>query len=242
MIHASCVGLKAEQGSTMQVKVRGMRVELGEIENVLSACGGVHSAAARILQHPSTKQKCIVGYVCPNLPDQAHVLSSCRKRLPEHMVPITIVGMEALPCLPNGKVDHKALPGPDWEELAAGKDSVAPRSEAEKKVAAAWRKVLGQKDIGVHTNFFSAGGTSLLAGMIAFEMGSLFEADASVALLFQHPTIADMAEALESGTAGSSSRILPATFTPEEKVSVSWLLSLKEVSIASCAHVPGDLS
>ena len=197
-----------------------MRVELGEIENVLSACEGVSSAAVRILQHPSTKQNCIVGYLSPASPEQAHMLNMCRKRLPEHMVPITIVGMEALPCLPNGKVDHKALPEPDWDALAAGKDSVAPRSEAEKKVAAAWRKVLGQKEIGVHTNFFSAGGTSLLAGMIAFEMGSQFEA-ASVALLFQHPTIADLAEALESGIAGSNSRIVPAAFTPEEKVSES---------------------
>ena len=170
------------------------------------------------MQHPSTKQTCIVGYLSPAAQDQAAVLSASKKRLPEHMVPVAIVALEALPCLPNGKVDHKALPDPDWESIAEGEEFVAPRNEAEEKVAAAWREVLGLERIGVHTNFFSAGGTSLLAGTITFKIGSAFEADANVALLFQHPTIAELAEALE-GDVADGSQIPAASFTAEEKVS-----------------------
>ena len=136
-----------------QVKVRGMRVELGEIENVLGACEGVSGAAVRVTQHPSTKQTCIVGYLSPANQDRASILTVCKKRLPEHMVPVAIVDMPSLPCLPNGKVDHKALPDPDWESIAEGEEYIAPRNDAEKKVAAAWQKVLGLERVGVHTNF-----------------------------------------------------------------------------------------
>ncbi|KAK9839969.1 hypothetical protein WJX74_001268 [Apatococcus lobatus] len=200
-----------------QVKVRGMRVELGEIENVLGGCKGVTGAAVRVTQHPSTKQTCVVGYLSPASQDQASVLTACRKRLPEHMVPVAIVDLDALPTLPNGKVDHKALPDPDWQSLAEGHEYVAPRSEAEKRVAAVWQEVLGLDRIGIHTNFFSAGGTSLLAGLISFKASASFEADASVALLFQHPTIAELAEVLE-GDAAESSQIPSASLRPEDKV------------------------
>ncbi|KAK9840004.1 hypothetical protein WJX74_001846 [Apatococcus lobatus] len=205
-----------------QVKVRGMRVELGEIENVLSGCEGVTGAAVRVVQHPSTKQTCIVGYLSPALQNQTSMLSTCKKRLPEHMVPIATVDMDALPTLPNGKVDHKALPDPDWESLAEGEEYIAPRNKAEMAVAAAWRAVLGLDRIGVHTNFFSAGGTSLLAGMIAYEIGSSLKSGASVALLFKHPTIAELAEALEGENASSNGTIPRASFSPEQKASFSW--------------------
>ena len=201
-----------------QVKVRGMRVEQGEIEDVLGACKGVAGAAIRVLQHPHTQQTCIVGYLSPAGQDQASVLQVCRKRLPAHMVPIAIVDLASLPCLPSGKTDHKALPDPDWEGIAEGEEYVAPRNEVEHKVAAVWREVLGSERIGVHTNFFSAGGTSLLAGMIMSRLGASFKRNVSVALLFQHPTIADMADALVDGAAEVES-IPSAAFTTEVKVS-----------------------
>ena len=222
--------------TTLQVKVRGMRVELGEIENVLGGCEGVSGAAVRVTQHPSTKQTCIVGYLSPAAQDQAAVLSTCNKRLPEHMVPIAIVNLDALPTLPNGKVDHKALPDPDWESLAEGEEYIAPRNAAERQVAAAWQEVLGLERIGVHTNFFSAGGTSLLAGMIAYQIGSSLKAEASVALLFQHPTIAELAEALESKEANSSSQIPRASLTSEDKVRYAYPVSgLSSTFIFCCS-------
>ena len=199
-----------------------MRVELGEIENVLGGCEGVSGAAVRVTQHPSTKQTCIVGYLSPAAQDQAAVVSACKKRLPEHMVPIAIVDLDALPTLPNGKVDHKALPDPDWESLAEGEEYVPPRTAAEKKVAAVWKEVLGLERIGVHTNFFSAGGTSLLAGMISFRASSSFDVDASVAMLFQHPTIAELAQALEGDTA-ETNQIPSGSLSPAEKVSNLWM-------------------
>lgn len=204
----------------MQVKVRGMRVELGEIENVLNSCQGVQAAAVRVTQHPSTKQACIVGYLTPSDQDQAAAMSQCRQRLPEHMVPIAMVTLEDLPVLPNGKVDHKALPEPDWESIAEGEgEYVAPRDEAEEKVAAAWRDVLQLERVGVHANFFSVGGTSLLAGMIAFRVGAAFGVDASVALLLRHPTIAELAAKVGSKAAAGQARqgIPSGAFSPEEK-------------------------
>ena len=105
-----------------------MRVELGEIENVLNSCRGVRAAAVRVILHPSTQQACIVGYLTPAEQDQASALSLCRQRLPEHMVPITLVTLEELPVLPNGKVDHKSLPDPNWESIAEGEgEYIAPR-------------------------------------------------------------------------------------------------------------------
>lgn len=194
-----------------------MRVELGEIENVLGSCKGVDGAAVRVTQHPSTKQTCIVGYLSPAPQEKPQIMTMCKKRLPEHMVPIAIMDLDKLPTLPNGKVDHNSLPDPDWQTLAEGEEYVGPRNEAEKKVAAVWQEVLGLDKIGVHTNFFSAGGTSLLAGLISFRISSGFEADASVALLFQHPTIAELAEALE-GDAAEISQIPPSSLSSEEKV------------------------
>lgn len=197
-----------------------MRVELGEIENVLNSCQGVRAAAVRVISHPSTKQACIVGYLTPSDKDKTAAMSMCRKRLPEHMVPIAMVALMDLPVLPNGKVDHKGLPEPDWDGIAEGEgEYVAPRSEAEEKVAAAWQDVLQLERIGVHANFFSAGGTSLLAGMIAFRVGAAFGVDASVALLLRHPTIAELATKVMSQAAAGQGRqgILGGAYSPDQK-------------------------
>ena len=197
-----------------------MRVELGEIENALNSCQGVRAAAVRVISHPSTKQACIVGYLTPPDQDKTAAMSLCRQRLPEHMVPIAMVALKGLPVLPNGKVDHKSLPEPDWDSIAEGEgEYVAPRSEAEEKVAAAWRDVLQLERIGVHANFFSAGGTSLLAGMIAFRVGTAFGVDASVALLLRHPTIAELAAKVNSQAAAGQGRqrIPGGAFSPDEK-------------------------
>ena len=202
-----------------QVKIRGMRVEQGEIEDALRACKGVEGAAVRVLQHPNTHQTCIVGYLSPAGQDQASILQSCRRRLQEHMVPVTIVDMASLPCMSNGKNDHKALPDPDWEALAEGEQYVAPRDDAEHRVAAVWRDVLKAERIGVHANFFAVGGTSLLAGMIAYRAGAEFGVQASVALLLRSPTIAELAAKLSRQPAkGQGPKGIPGgVFSPEEK-------------------------
>ena len=178
------------------------------------------AAAVRvIIPHPSTKQACIVGYLTPPDQDRAKALTACRQRLPEHMVPITLVTLNSLPVLPNGKVDHKALPEPDWDTLAEGEEYVAPRDAAEEKVAAAWQDVLQVERIGVHANFFSVGGTSLLAGMISFRVGEAFGVDASVALLLRHPTIAELAAKVGGlAVSGQGRQGIPGgTHSPEEK-------------------------
>ena len=164
-----------------QVKIRGFRVELGEIEARLVAHAEVREAAAVAREGASSKQ--IVTYVVPQpgagdaatsaadiasqdidraSPALAERLSAhLRAVLPDYMVPARIVVLEAMPLTPNGKLDRKALPEPDF--AGAGVGYVAPRSETERKLVAIWQEVLGLEKIGVTDNFFELGGDSILS-------------------------------------------------------------------------------
>ncbi len=141
-----------------QVKLRGFRVELGEIENALSELPGVQLAAALVLQDPTGSQR-LVAYVTPAFADPAAAKADLRERLPAHMVPDVVVPLERMPLLPNEKVDRKALPAPDWGAGAA--EYVAPASKLEARLQAVWQEVLGRERISAQADFFAVGGNSL---------------------------------------------------------------------------------
>jgi len=143
-----------------QVKLRGFRVELGEIENALSELPGVQLAAALVLQDPTGSQR-LVAYITPASADPAAAKADLRERLPAHMVPDVVVPLERMPLLPNEKVDRKALPAPDWGAGAA--EYVAPVNELEAKLQAVWQEVLGRERISAQADFFAVGGNSLQA-------------------------------------------------------------------------------
>ncbi|MFT8781363.1 non-ribosomal peptide synthetase, partial [Acetobacter orientalis] len=142
-----------------QVKLRGYRIEPGEVEAALRAQAGVRDAVVVVSGHgPSAS---LVAYVTGDVPDTAALRQDVAETLPTWMVPSVIMVLETLPLLPNGKLDRRALPEPDASET--GTPYVAPRNEAEATLLAAFRTVLGRDDIGVEDNFFSAGGDSIMA-------------------------------------------------------------------------------
>lgn len=121
-------------GGNAQVKVRGVRIELGEIENVLASQAGIKTAVCKVIERPATKEKCLVAYYTPATLAPSEVLDASRSRLPQHMVPHVAVPLEAMPLLPSGKVNQKALPEPDWEAMATGGAYEAPRDQLEQEL------------------------------------------------------------------------------------------------------------
>ena len=145
-----------------QVKINGVRIEIGEVEAALAGAPGVQQAiAAAVVDDTGSKR--LVAYVTPGDVGPATVLEHCRSLLVPAMVPSVVVALEAFPLLSNGKVDVKSLPAPDWS-AAGAEEYVAPASELEEVVQQIWQSVLGRAEdspLSVTADFFAAGGTSL---------------------------------------------------------------------------------
>ncbi len=183
-----------------QVKIRGFRIELGEIEAALSRHPAVRECAVVVREGPSGDPR-LVAYVASDPTDptdpKALLAAWLREKLPEHMVPSLFVTLESLPRTPNGKVDRKALPEPDWT-AAAGTDRVfaAPRSPAEELLAGIWAEVLGLPRVGIHDHFFALGGHSLLATRVVSRIRETFGVEIPMRRLFELPTVAELAQAV----------------------------------------------
>ncbi|MFF7457090.1 amino acid adenylation domain-containing protein [Kitasatospora sp. NPDC008115] len=178
-----------------QVKLRGLRIEPGEIEAALTAHPGVREAVVTARKRRAGDVRLVAhltaaGGIEP--PGPAELAAHLRERLPEYMVPAAFAVLEALPLTPSGKVDRAALPEPDDGRPQAA-PFTAPGTGLERTLAGLWRKVLGIERVGAHDNFFDLGGHSLLMA----ELRSLLAADTghrvSMVELFQHPTVASLA-------------------------------------------------
>ncbi|MBQ0985577.1 amino acid adenylation domain-containing protein [Streptomyces sp. F63] len=181
-----------------QVKIRGFRVEPGEIEDALTGHPGVRGAA--VLVHRQGDSKRLVAYVVfrDGVVAGEELRSFLGERLPAYMVPGVFVPLEVLPLSPNGKVDRRALAGLPWEEYAgAEREFTAPRTEVEEQLALIWREVLGTgRPVGVHDDFFSLGGDSILSLQVIFrarQVGLHF----TVKQLFRYQTVAALAPVVE---------------------------------------------
>ena len=177
-----------------QVKIRGFRVELGEIEAVLSQHQQVREAVV-VAQEATTGQQRLVGYVVPANGEQAQpnlLRQYLAEKLPEHMIPSVFVELAELPLTPNGKVDRRALPAPDASRLTQENAFVAPRTPVEEQLCAIWQQVLGLEQIGIHDNFFSLGGDSILSIQIVARANQA-GLSLSPRLLFQHQSVAALA-------------------------------------------------
>ncbi|MEU9117891.1 amino acid adenylation domain-containing protein, partial [Streptomyces sp. NPDC048483] len=145
-----------------QVKLRGFRIELGEVEAALAAHPHIERAAAVVREdRPGLKR--LVGYVVPaagQSPDASDVREHCARQLPEYMVPSAVLPLDALPLMPNGKLDRKALPAPDYAGLATGR---APKSPAEELLCTLFAQVLGVPEVGAEDSFFDLGGDSIMS-------------------------------------------------------------------------------
>ena len=174
-----------------QVKIRGLRIELGEIEAELLAQPEVREAVVVAREGPGGSR--LVAYVVPQADselDTCPLREALGQKLPDYMVPGIVVTLEALPLNANGKVDRKALPEP---ELASGSQYESPQGEVEEVLAAIWSEVLGGEQLGRHDNFFEVGGHSLAAIQISARFTQRFGEALPVRLIFEYPTLAEMA-------------------------------------------------
>ena len=180
-----------------QIKLRGHRIELGEIEAALAQEPFVRDAVV-LFRDDLAGPPGLVAYVASREESRATseaLRAGLRARLPDYMIPAAFVFLDALPLLPNGKLDRRRLPAPDarpgMEQIL-----VEPRSDIERRVAAMWREVLGLEKVGIHDNFFDLGGHSLLLMKLHAKLKTAFERDLSFVDLFEHTTIADLARLL----------------------------------------------
>ncbi|MBN2549026.1 MAG: amino acid adenylation domain-containing protein [Anaerolineales bacterium] len=199
------------------VKLHGLRLELGEIEAALEGHSAVHRAVVMLRQIGFTESRSegqmgddrrLVAYLVLHATYQVstqELRMYLHARLPEFMIPSIFIFLEALPLTPSGKVDRGALPAPnpaliEMESLFAG-----PRDELERQLCQVWEVVLGVKPVGIQDNFFELGGHSLLAIRLMVQIEEELGRRLPLAMLFQLPTVAELAEAMRHG-AGEATR------------------------------------
>jgi amino acid adenylation domain-containing protein len=177
-----------------QVKVRGFRIELEEVEDALRACAGVRDAAV-VVRRDAGGSNALVAYVVPREAqaiDVAALKQQLGATLPAYMVPAAFVGLAELPLTANGKLDRAALPEPAAE--AAERRIVEPRTMVETQLQAIWETVLGRTGFGVTDNFFDLGGHSLIAVRLFAQIEKVFHVKLPVSALFAAPDIAQLAQ------------------------------------------------
>ncbi len=177
-----------------QVKIRGHRIEPGEIEAILSQHSTIREVVV-VAQEFNHGDKRLAAYVVPN-PEQSVSIGQLRdylsEKLPEFMIPASFTMLDKMPLTTNGKVDRKALPVPVLNRSVLGSDFRAPRNTTEEALANIWAQVIGLERVGIHDNFFELGGDSILSIQItskANQIGLCLTPDQ----LFQYPTIAQLA-------------------------------------------------
>ncbi|MDQ1741764.1 MAG: hypothetical protein QOE23_103, partial [Pseudonocardiales bacterium] len=188
-----------------QVKVRGFRVELGEIEARLAGCPGVRDAV--VLARRSGGDQQLVAYYRTNADGPAVTAERARawlaEALPAHMVPAACMRLASWPLTPNGKLDRQALPEPDADAYAGGSAGFEPPAgPLETALAAIFADLLGLERISRHDDFFALGGHSLLAGRVVSRLRELLHREVPATALFRAPTPATLAEYLSRDPAG----------------------------------------
>ncbi|MFW9264014.1 non-ribosomal peptide synthase/polyketide synthase [Nostoc sp. CALU 546] len=190
-----------------QIKIRGFRIELGEIEAILSQHSGVRENVV-VAREDIPGEKRLVAYFVPELeqtPTTNELRIFLKEKLPQYMVPSAFVSLEFLPLTPNGKVDRKALPAPDSHNTQAV-NFVAPRTPVEEVLAGIWANVLHLEKVGVLDNFFDLGGHSLTTIRVMSQVNETFQMKLPLRHLFTAPTIAELAQTIES-TCGTDSTV-----------------------------------
>jgi AMP-binding enzyme/Phosphopantetheine attachment site/AMP-binding enzyme C-terminal domain len=179
-----------------QIKLRGFRIEPGEIEAAVTSTPDV-SAAAVVIRESAGGDPRLVCYFVPAVgaaPTAFDLLNRLRAVLPAHMVPSALIRLAALPLTPNGKLDRKALPEP--EALEDEHPYTPPRGVLEETIAGVWADVLAVPRVSVDRNFFELGGHSLLATQVVARVTRLFRMRVTLRRFFEHPTVREFAAAL----------------------------------------------
>ena len=183
-----------------QVKIRGFRIELGEIEAVLSEHPSIQQVVV-IPHNDSPGSKRLIAYIMvaqQPVPTVSELRQYLGNRLPEYMVPAVFVFLESFPLTTNGKVDRRHLPPPEGNRPDLGSNFVSPRNETERSLSAIWQELLNLKQVGAEDNFFELGGHSLLATQLMSRLDESFHINLPLRTIFETPTLAGLAERIET--------------------------------------------
>src|SRR6185312_13040150 len=197
-----------------QVKVRGFRIELGEIEAVLKSHSGVRACVVVAREDVAGDQR-LVAYVVADRESVDEWRQHLKQKLPDYMVPSSIVVLEKLPLTPNGKVDRRALPVPEQLARAQAKQFVAARTPVQEIVAGIWREILRMEEISIEDSFFELGGHSLLGTQVISRVRDAFQIELPLRRLFEGPTIKELAASVEAASRSGQLR----TSLPVQRVS-----------------------
>ena len=180
-----------------QIKIRGFRVELGEIESVLIQHPWVQAAVVIVREIEGDRQ--LIAYIVPKdpVPTERELRSFLKQTLPAYMLPAMFVVLDALPLTLNGKVDQRALPLPNLV-VAEVLPPVSPTTSLEASLVELWTQLLGRKQLGIHDNFFELGGHSLLATQLISRIRDRFQVEMPLRSVFETPTIAELAQQIEA--------------------------------------------
>ncbi|MEI6412088.1 MAG: amino acid adenylation domain-containing protein, partial [Bacteroidota bacterium] len=188
-----------------QLKIRGNRVETGEIEQALLRHAAVQTCAVVGLEFSGVKE--LAAYLVPKLettlPDATILRSYLGNTLPDYMIPSYFVELESMPMTSSGKIDRKALPALEHSAMHSGTVYVAPRNTLENQLVEIWQQVLGRDQIGVEDNFFSLGGHSLRAIRVVSLIRQAFSVEIRLSEIFANPTIAALAERIQAASEGN---------------------------------------
>jgi acyl carrier protein len=186
-----------------QVKISGMRVELGEIEAALNSHPQIREAVVTVTSQSLDRYRLVAYFIArdgrPSIGNELQRF--LRSNLPDHMIPSDFLLVDAFPLLPSGKVNRKALSSMAAERIVAERTFVAPRTETEEKLTQIWREVLSIDQVGVEDNFFDIGGHSLIVIQVIARIRKVLEVEVPFRILFEEPTIAALADEVDKAIA-----------------------------------------
>jgi amino acid adenylation domain-containing protein len=187
-----------------QAKVRGFRIEPGEVEHALALHPGLRDVAVVTDRDAAGATRLVCYFTESDGTGADELRDFLSGRLPSYMIPAVFVRLDDMPRSPSGKLDRRALPSPREAQPRPGASYVPPATATEKETARVWGEILGVNRVGVREKFFEAGGNSLKIVELFEKLDALYPGTLSVAELFEHPTVAAMAAAIDSRTAGAA--------------------------------------
>ena len=182
-----------------QVKVRGFRIDLSEIDVAMHAVDGVKDAVAVAREDKAGETRLVAYFVPSTTPavTAAHIRRSLARVLPEHLMPAAFIGIEAMPLTPNGKTDRSRLPEPSRARPQLESRFTPPSTAMEKALLSIWSEVLAIDEIGIHDDFFELGGDSLGAARVVGRVQRAFNVDLPFTAIYEAPTAAELVNVIQ---------------------------------------------